>query len=204
MSEAQDDPRPGRQQRAAVGRQQKAEQAEAAWRLRVRGLSEREIGEQLGISQPTVHRLLERAEREVLAEVKAMVLRLKARQHSRLEAVYVEALAAYERSKRKGGKTIAETQRASADLNAPVTGTKVKREEFERDGDPAWLGVILQTHDRIAALWGLNAPPKAPQERTPDPMEAMSDAELLLAAERELAEERRKLLGAGDAQGDAA
>lgn len=186
----------------AASRQERLDREEQAWRLRLKGKTEREIATALGVSQPTVNAMLARVEQRVLADAKALVLRIKARQHGRLEELYVEALAAYERSKRQGGKTIAETIRATANPTDAPTGTKTRVEQFERDGDPAWLGVLLQIHDRIVALWGLNAPAKVQQVREPSAAESMTDAALLVAAEREVAEARLRLEAAKEQADD--
>jgi DNA-binding CsgD family transcriptional regulator len=182
--------------------QQRAAREEAAWRLRVAGKTEYEIAAELGMSQPGVHRLLERVEKRVIAESKQLVLRLKAREHGVLEMVRREALAGYERSKRPRGKSVTTAVPNQPGQATSVQATKIVRESQDSDGDPAWLAVLLQTHDRMATLWGLQSPRKVEIPREPDPMEALSNAELLLEMEREMEDERRKLLGDG-AQGGA-
>jgi len=77
--------------------------------------------------------------------------------------------------------------------------TRITNQTEESDGDPAWLAVILQTHDRVANLWGLQSPKRVEAAREPDPMEQLSSAELLMEMEREYEEERRRL-GVGAAR----
>ena len=179
----------------SLARIERADREERAWKLRLAGKTEREIALTLNMSQPGVHAMLDRVERRVLADAKAMVLRIKARQHGRLEALYVEALAAYERSKQEAVRSTTEGSPGGPDANGKPTVSvqKIRREAHGRDGDPAWFGVLCQIHDRIVALWGLNAPTRTLPPREPDPVETMSDAAVLAAAERELAEERRQL-----------
>lgn len=179
----------------AVARQQREDREERAWKMRLAGKTEREIAAAVGLSQPGVHAMLDRVERRVLADAKAMVLRIKARQHGRLEALYVEALAAYERSKQEAVRSTTEGAPGAvgADGKPTVTVAKIRREAHGRDGDPAWFGVLCQIHDRIVALWGLNAPAKVALQRDPTAEETMTDAALLAQAERELAEERQRL-----------
>jgi hypothetical protein len=184
-------------------RQQRAQREEDAWKLRLRGRTEREIAQALGVSQASAHAMLDRVERRVLADAKALVFRIKARQHGRLEELYVEALAAYERSKEDAVRNLTEGTPTVTDGRPGVQTTKVRREAHGRDGDPAWFGVLLAIHDRMVALWGLNAPAKVQQVREPAAEEAMTDAALLVQAERELAEERRRLTAGRDEEGAA-
>jgi DNA-binding Lrp family transcriptional regulator len=176
---------------ALVNSAQRAAREERIWRLRLAGRTEREIAAEVGMSQPGVHRVLERTERRVLAEARGMIMRLKAVQAGRLEVVVTEALAAFERSKQPAEKEVTEAKRG-ADGNA--AGGKIQRVKEGRDGDPAWLNVALAAHDRIAALWGLEAPKRVSVERDPDPVEQLSDAALLEAVQRELDEERRRMV----------
>lgn len=176
---------------------QRADREERAWRLRVAGKTEHEIASELGMSQPGVSRLLDRVEQRVLREHKTLVLRLKAREHGVLELVRREALAGYERSRRQAGSS---TTTVSSDADGKGAGGRLVKKTEDRDGDPAWLAVILQTHDRVAALWGLQSPKRVEVAREPDPMEQLSQAELLIELEKELDEERRKLLGGSEAR----
>jgi predicted transcriptional regulator len=182
-------------------RQQRAQREEDAWKLRLRGRTEREIAQALGVSQPSVHAMLDRVEKRVLADAKALVFRIKARQHGRLEELYVEALAAYERSKGEAVRSV--TEGTPGERGVGVTPTKVRREAQGRDGDPAWLNVLLAIHDRLVALWGLNAPVRTAPPREPAAEETLTDAALLVQAERELAEERRRLSAGRDEEGAA-
>lgn len=174
----------------SLERQQLAAREEQAWRLRLIGKSEREIAETMGLSQPGVHQILKRVEKRALAEAKAMVLRVKVREHARLEFIFSEAMAGYERSQRQAEREITEAKRGT-DGNA--AGSKIQRMREGRDGDPVWLNTALAAGDRIRKLWGLDAPVKIQNVREPDAVEQMNNAQLLDALAREIAEERRKL-----------
>lgn len=176
--------------RSAVAR----EREERAWRLRLNGMTERQIAAELGISQPSVHALLRRVEAQVLAEAKQFVLRYKARQLGRLESIHQEAVAAFQRSRADATKRTSEATPGEGQQAQPSQRiTKLKVETHGRDGDPAWLGVALAAHDRIAALLGLNAPTKLAVQRDVDPHEQLSNAELLEAVRAEVEADLAKL-----------
>jgi len=177
---------------------QRADRDEQAWRLRVAGKTEFEIAQALNMSQPGVHRLLDRVEQRVLREHKQLVLRLKAREHGVLELVRREALAGYERSRKEATSN---TTTVSSDADGKGAGGRLVKKTEGRDGDPAWLAVILQTHDRVANLWGLQSPKRVEVAREADPMEQLSQAELLMELEKELDEERRRLTSGAAPEG---
>lgn len=177
---------------SSLQRQQLAAREEQAWRLKLLGKSEREIAEAVGLSQPGVHKLLARVERRLLDDAKALVLRVKAREHARLEMIFAEAMAGYARSQRTSERETTEARRSGEGEGASA-GSKIQRVKAGRDGDPVWLNTALAAGDRIRKLWGLDAPVKVQQVREATAEEQMMGAELLAAVEREIAEERRKI-----------
>lgn len=174
-------------------RQQQAAREERGWRLRLLGKTEREIAETLGMNQSGVHKLLARVERRLLDDAKAMVARVKAREHARLEFIFAEAMAGYERSQRTAERETTEARRSGEGEASASAGTKIQRVKEGRDGDPVWLNTALAAGDRIRKLWGLDAPVKVQQVREATAVEQMDSAALLAEVEREIAEERRRI-----------
>lgn len=187
---------------ASIRRAQARAREQQAWRLRLDGLTEQEIADKLGIAQSSVHNILRRVEQATLAEARQFVLRYKARQLGRLEAIHAEAVAGFRRSQIK---SVTRASEATPNEGPPTYGPdgrpqpaaatikKLRVREEERDGDPAWLNLALSTHDRIAALLGLNAPAKMAVAREETPEEQMTDAELRAALRAELDADERAL-----------
>lgn len=189
----------------ALERQQTAAREEQVWKLKLQGRTEREIALTVGLTQSGVHQIVQRVEQRVLADVKATVLRIKGRQHARLEYIFAEAMAGYERSQRTAEREVQEAKSGPASRRDDGTvvpgqsaGSKIQRVKEGRDGDPVWLNTALSAHDRMCKLWGLDAPVKVQQVREPTAEEQFTSVELLAAVEREIAEERQKLAQGAD------
>lgn len=103
-----------------ANRQEARDREFRAWRMRVRGFTEQRIADELGVSQPAVHLMLERAEKAQLGEMVGEALPIKRRQTAQLEYLQEEAMLAWERSKLN-----AETERTVEKSIAP------KRTELE-------------------------------------------------------------------------
>ena len=70
-----------------------------AWKLRVSGLTQMQVAEQLGISQPAISKILARIGRRLNGEFIEEVLSVKLQQSAVLETIAGEALKAWEHSK---------------------------------------------------------------------------------------------------------
>lgn len=78
---------------------QARERERQAWSLTQRGRTQGEIATELGITQPSVSKILARLEQRVLGELAGSVQELELRQAARLEYLYREAVDAWESSK---------------------------------------------------------------------------------------------------------
>jgi DNA-binding Lrp family transcriptional regulator len=130
-----------------------------AWGLAARGLSQEVIAAKLGVSQPTVSRMLARAEDRAIKAADAYVKGVKVRQTAILEAVVCEALQAWEKSKRDGRKR----KVRSTTIRAPngegrieIPADEVTREVSRRDGNPAFLSEVRAALADIREVWGLD------------------------------------------------
>ena len=70
-----------------------------AWDLRCRGWTQARIADELGLTQQSVSRILARVNKRSLKELTRRVELLKAEQHARLDHLYSEAMAGWERTK---------------------------------------------------------------------------------------------------------
>lgn len=77
----------------------------------------------------------------------------QAKQLAKIDAVEVEAWAAWERSKGQVEET--ETERQA---NGETTKQSARVKKQTRDGDPRWLTVIQSCIDQRCKILGLNAP----------------------------------------------
>jgi DNA-binding MarR family transcriptional regulator len=137
------------------------------------GVPQVEIAKQLEVTPAAITKMLQRIERRVLAELTAHVERQRARQTVRLEYLYGEALAAWERSKepRKRSRRV-------------VSGAKKHQVEQldEAQTSAGDAGFLQAARDVLAdqrELWGLNAPKRLHVgEDTRRPFKDLSDEDL--------------------------
>jgi DNA-binding CsgD family transcriptional regulator len=169
-----------------------AERERRAWELRVKGLTQGQIADQLDISQQGVSEILRRVEKRVLAELSASVAELKARQTAQLEYVYREAIAAWERSLRNAKSVETTTEPAKSDdpavgvdggSKAGPTTTRTKRTVKGQSGNPALLAQALAALADIRAIWGAEAPRKLATDIQSDgrPIGLLSNAVIVTA-----------------------
>src|SRR5262245_16948528 len=70
-----------------------------AWELSIAGWTQREIARELGVSQPAVKKMLDRAAREIMRDLRSSTDRHVARLMSGLDLVEREVTAAWQQSK---------------------------------------------------------------------------------------------------------
>ncbi len=147
------------------------------WTLLSEGKTPSKIAREVGIARQSVHRIIRRVEAKYNQAIASRVVRLKARQARALEAVLVEALDAWERSKGPARRVRKETGhpgpgdsprgKRSSDLRSGKrtgdsrTGarTDLTRTEVEsRVGDPRFLTEARQALADMRKLYGLDAP----------------------------------------------
>lgn len=167
-------------------------------RLRLFGHSQTAIADKLGISQATVSRDLETIVQGWKAEAVSDMDEIKAKELAKLDALEVEAYAAWQASKRESQKKVVE------DRPGKSGGKFAKIETQQNDGDPRFLQALLAIQDRRAKILGFDVPVKfdgtVTNKATID-ASALSDAALeeilaardaMAAAEKAAAEQAAK------------
>jgi hypothetical protein len=138
-------------------------QQATVYRLRLQHLTEVEIGERLGISHQAVSRCILR-EQERLRYIRDLTNQQRVEQETaELDLVKREAWRGWTRSLKDAVET---TEDEGGKNNGAVT-TKRKGQS----GNPAHLAAIIRASERIAKLYGLDAPPpsKDPESQPQGP-----------------------------------
>lgn len=128
-------------------------QQATVYRLRLQHLTEVEIGERLGISHQAVSRCILR-EQERLRYIRDLTNQQRVEQETaELDLVKREAWRGWTRSL----KDAVETTEQDGGQNSGAVSTKRKGQS----GNPAHLAAVIRASERIARLYGLDAPPPA-------------------------------------------
>jgi hypothetical protein len=156
-----------------VNRQQAREHERRAWELRQQGWSERRIAAEIGVEAASVHRILARDEKRLVAQLKEEGEKVKVRQTSVLEHITDEALQAWERSKESAK---AMTKRTAAKKegeskgegkgegdNAETPSEQVTTHQESRDGNTDYLKEARAALADVRRIWGADAPTKTAQ-----------------------------------------
>jgi hypothetical protein len=145
---------------------------ELAWELRIKGLREQRIAEEIEkaglgrITQQGVSLLLLRVEARALQSMQKRVSGVKARQTDALWLIFEEAMRAWERSQRADTSiTKRLTSRSTGILEegaAPRAhgSEQVTTQIREHAGDPRFLDQARAALADIRRIWGLDAPSK--------------------------------------------
>lgn len=136
--------------------------------LYLRAMTQHEIAEELGVSQKTVSRDIERAREEWRDARKLSIDEWKERELRRIDAIERAAWAGWERSlstkrvqhqeSRLGARTAPAKGQAVGD--PPVTGGSIKVRQEEQAGNPAFLERVGWCVDQRCKILGLIAPKK--------------------------------------------
>lgn len=135
-------------------------------RLRLFGHTQTECAEKLGVSQATVSRDLAVVVAGWKSEAVADMESIKAKELAKLDALEVEAYAAWMGSKAESQKTTVEERPGrqsskDADDDKPAkNGKHIKIEKQRSDGDPRFLQALLAIQDRRAKIIGFDVPVK--------------------------------------------
>jgi hypothetical protein len=119
--------------------------------LATRGIRQADIATAVGITRQGVTKALKRISEAALRELTADVRHLKALQTRRLEFLYRESVAAWERSKGPAEQTSVATGGKEGDRTTTTTRGQC--------GDPRHLEAARAALGDIGKLWGLNAQP---------------------------------------------
>jgi predicted transcriptional regulator len=125
-----------------------------AMELSNQGYSQSQIAAALGITQPAVSKMVRRIEERAFEEFATVLARRKARHTLRLDHIYAEAMAAWERSKADA------TRRRQRKTVGGSTGTATVAELVVENehGDPRYLEEARKALADASKLWGLDAP----------------------------------------------
>lgn len=121
------------------------------YRLRLQGLEEAEIGARLGVSQQEVSRCIVREQERRRLERDLTSKQMADREAEELALVKREAWRGWMRSLRDA----VETAEEDGGKNSGAVTTKRKGQS----GNPAHLAAVIRASERIAKLYGLDAPP---------------------------------------------
>lgn len=119
--------------------------------LATRGYRQAAIADAVGLSRQSIAKALKRISEAALRELTADVRHAKVLQTRRLEFIYREAVAAWERSKQPAEQTTVSTGGADGER----TTTQIRGQS----GDPRHLEAARAALGDIAKVWGLNSQP---------------------------------------------
>jgi predicted transcriptional regulator len=150
--------------------------------LTVQGWTQHAIAADLGISQAAVSKILKRADARLLRELSTTVERYKVRHSLRLERLFAEALASWERSKAdRSRRRQRKTQGESGAAGSTVAEIVVENQH----GDPRYLAEARKALADYRKVWGLDAPQRVDLRPVHNPYADLSDEELHAALERQ-------------------
>jgi len=115
-----------------------------AWELAVRGWTQREIAEALGVSQPAVSKMVRRAGLDACEELREQSRAHLARQSSQLDYVFRESIEAWEKSKSDHTRRRHQRVEGTAADAVGVAKTVAEAVATTREGDPRFLATALQ------------------------------------------------------------
>ena len=148
----------------ASARLRRAERDRAVWVLLAQGMTQWQVGQQLGLTQSAVAKTVERLDREALAALGPRLEERRVRQDQALSYLFQEILAEWERSKKPAARTHRETKSGG---KREVPETIEAQDIAGQHGDARLAQALLGVLDMRNRLWGLYAPTKiAPT--TPD------------------------------------
>jgi DNA-binding CsgD family transcriptional regulator len=141
------------------------EREQQAWQLALRGRSQREIAEALGLTQAAISKLLARVERRLQADAAAQLARRTVRRHAQLQLVVREAFEGWTRSHAERTRKHERYVEASAPGRAPARLREVTAEN--QSGDPRFLHAIIEALATAAEMdrWHRPADPAPPATR---------------------------------------
>jgi predicted transcriptional regulator len=160
-----------------------------AMELAVLGWSQHQIGEDLGISQAAVSKLLRRIETRLFRELAETVGRQKARHALRLEHLFAEAMRAWTES--QADSTRRRHRKTHGGQGAEATVAEIISQN--QHGDPRYLEEARKALADHRKLWGLDAPQKVDLRAARDPYTDLSEEALRVELAR-----HTQLLGLAD------
>jgi len=162
-----------------------------ALELSVQGSTQRQISEELGVSQPAVSKMLSRLEERFAREVVATLDRHRAKQTMRLEHHYSESMRAWTESKQD---STVRRQRKGQDATGRAGPSVAELIVENQHGDPRYLEQARKALNDIRKVWGIDAPQllNVTAAKSSSSYEQMTEDAL-----REAIEKQRKLILVG-------
>jgi len=127
-----------------------------AWELSIAGWSQRQIAQDLGVSQPAVSKMLHRVGLEAAQELQADLRANLARTVRQCDAIYREAMDAWGRS--QTDRTRRRHQRVETESEGGGTKALTEAVVTAREGDPRFLAAALAAVRQKQALLSLFQP----------------------------------------------
>ena len=137
--------------------------AHRAWQLDAMGHTQREIAQELGVTQAAVSKILQRVGNQLALERRTDDERQRARLSQRHEFLYREAVRGYERSQHDRSTR---RQRQVTAKDGTTASTIVEATVTTRDGDPRFLEQAGRAMERLADLNGWTHEPGRPRSAT--------------------------------------
>lgn len=134
------------------------EREQIAWDLRQKCWTHERIAKHLGVTQPSVTRMLNRLTEKYAKELMDKIKVVKADQVRQLEAIADEAMQQWELSKKPYNMTSVK-RIIDHDGNLSEAGEHTES-NVEKKGDPKHLLVLLKAKEDIRKIMGANAPIK--------------------------------------------
>jgi predicted transcriptional regulator len=153
--------------------------------LAVRGWSQHQIADDLGISRAAVSKLLKRVETRLLRELADTIERQKVRHSLRLEHLFAESMRAWIESKHDATRRRQRKSQGGTGGDALVAEVTTENQS----GDPRYLAEARKAMADLRKVWGLDAPQKMDLRAVRNPYHDLSEAEVL----EKLAEQARLL-----------
>lgn len=159
--------------------------------LYLKGWLQVDIAQEVGIDQSTVSRDLKAIRDEWLKSTLVDFNEAEGRELAKIDAVEVEAWAAFERSKEDREISVQE----SVDGDSNRQKAQIRTEG--RDGDPKWLEIVLKCSEQRRKILGIDAPVKS-EVTGKDGGPLHMNIENFMKAKQELAEWEQDWEGGSD------
>jgi DNA-binding CsgD family transcriptional regulator len=139
--------------------------------LSVRGWSQAQIADDLGVTQAAVSKILARLDRRQLREQAETVGRQKAQQSRQLDHLYAQAIGAWDAS--RTDSTVRRQRQTHAAGGAGTTVAEIVTEP--QHGDPRYLAEARKALADRRKLWGLDAPQQVDVRASRNPYDGLTD-----------------------------
>ncbi len=141
----------------------------------VQGMSQRQIGSDLHISQPAVSKILARVAHRALQNHTEMLMRMKGQQTLQLDHIRQQAMTAWHASKADATRRRQRRVEGSGSDDAQTVAEVTVESQY---GDPRYLAEARAALADLRKLWGLDAPQKLDVRATRHPYDDLPEEAL--------------------------